>query len=513
MSRSTIGIAVCGVLVLFAGVGAGAYLARQQSSSSTATSSATSTPVGTSSTIASTTPTKGSIDLFGTMLAYQTSQGFAGNKAMEDLAQESWLTLRNSTSYSSFTSRMTENFTRNAALAAQTGFSSNRDVVGAFAWNVIQPEKGGAYDWDIPDKTMAAAGKAGQTFSAVIQPFAAWDTKERIDPDHCVGIDFVYFDYAAGKPVDMDAYTKWITAMVERYDNDGVDDMPGLTTKVGDWEVGNEVEGQCGGTLIDPATYVSLLTATHDAIKAADPDALVLNAGALELKGDNGNTISKTVDFWNDFFALNGADSVDVFNMHYNRERAGATATLDIYKEHLTFFRDLLDDSGHESMPVWLTEYGTYSGSPKAESGPNGGSRTFPSQTTLFQQSWYFRTVITGMSYGAERYFVDLAGGDDSGIGGSALFDGRKTARPFVKTLVMLGTQLKGATVTELIANDQYRITLADGSTAYALWSGVIPSELNGKTVTSYDLNGIASSKSASALTFSEAAPILVIVK
>ncbi len=513
MSRSTIGIAVCGVLVLFAGVGAGAYLAQQQSSSSTATSSATSTPVGTSSTIASTTPTKGSIDLFGTMLAYQTSQGFAGNKAMEDLAQESWLTLRNSTSYSSFTSRMTENFTRNAALAAQTGFSSNRDVVGAFAWNVIQPEKGGAYDWDIPDKTMAAAGKAGQTFSAVIQPFAAWDTKERIDPDHCVGIDFVYFDYAAGKPVDMDAYEAWIAALVERYDHDGVDDMPGLTTKVSHWEVGNEVEGSCGGTLLNSATYISLLKSTYNTIKAADATALVLNAGALEILGERGDKIAQTSDFWNEFFAQNGPEYLDIFNIHYNRERAGASSTLAAWEQHLAFFRNLLDDTGHTATPLWLTEYGTYSGSPKAKEGRDGVSISYPTQSAATQQSWYFRTAVSGMSYGAERYFVDLSGNDDSGIGGSALFSGNgKTARPFVQTLIMLGTQLHDVTATEKLADGQYVFTLSNGTVAFALWSGDVPQGLRGKPVVVYDVNGVETSENGTDIVFSETSPKLVIL-
>ena len=51
----------------------------------------------------------------------------------------------------------------------ETGFSSNRDIVGAFTWNVIETDKG-TYDWAIPDATLAAAGDAGVALSAVVQP-------------------------------------------------------------------------------------------------------------------------------------------------------------------------------------------------------------------------------------------------------------------------------------------------------------------------------------------------------
>lgn len=39
---------------------------------------------------------------------------------------------------------------------------------------------------------------------------------------------------------DEAAYTAWVTAAVERYDGDGVDDMPGLLAPIRHWEVDNE---------------------------------------------------------------------------------------------------------------------------------------------------------------------------------------------------------------------------------------------------------------------------------
>ena len=101
-------------------------------------------------------------------------------------------------------------------------------------------------------------------------------------------------------PRDMAAYTAWVTSVVERYDGDGVDDMPGLVRPPLAWEVDNEpdqhnqVAARQDGEPIDPederlpapagsfetaSEYAQVLVATSAAIRAADPDATVLSAG------------------------------------------------------------------------------------------------------------------------------------------------------------------------------------------------------------------------------------------
>ncbi|MEK7459373.1 MAG: hypothetical protein AAB663_03120 [Patescibacteria group bacterium] len=383
------------------------------------------------------------IDLFGTMLAFQSSKAFAGHKEWETTAGESWKTFRDSSNYAKFVDALTPALTSAAELVKETGFSSNRDIVGAFTWNVIETDKG-TYDWAIPDATLAAAGDAGVALSAVVQPYASWDSSYRINPASCVGIDFVYFDYNGGLPVDEAAYAAWLTTTVERYDGDGVSDMPGLTTRVEAWEIANEIEGPCGGELAIAANYVELLKMSHGIIKAADPTALVLNAGALEIIGMNGLPIDKTVEFWESFFALGGAEYVDILNVHYNRERYGISETLDVYEQHLVFFRDLLNANGYESTPIWLTEFGTYVGTPQPQQGPGQSSPaigTGKTQTVAVQESWTRRAVAMGVSYGVERFFFDLQGGDDSAIGASALFDHRGEARDILTTLQEIGEE------------------------------------------------------------------------
>lgn len=92
-------------------------------------------------------------------------------------------------------------------------------------------------------------------------------------------------------PADMSAYTTWVGALVERYDADGVDDMPGLARPVRYWEVDNEPDLKFtdpprgatrdvpAGTFCRPDEAATVLVATSRAIRAASPEAKVLNGG------------------------------------------------------------------------------------------------------------------------------------------------------------------------------------------------------------------------------------------
>lgn len=92
-------------------------------------------------------------------------------------------------------------------------------------------------------------------------------------------------------PEPMDPYLDWVQAVVERYDGDGVDDMPGLRGAVRYFEVDNEpdlhnsVPPRGGDRGFDfenfqtPAQYGRLLVATAARIRAASPQAVVLSAG------------------------------------------------------------------------------------------------------------------------------------------------------------------------------------------------------------------------------------------
>jgi hypothetical protein len=91
-------------------------------------------------------------------------------------------------------------------------------------------------------------------------------------------------------PDDVDGYTAWVTATVERYDGDGVGDAAGIGRGIRRWEVDNEPDlhnsaPPKSNRAIDPSKfstpdeYRRIYQVTVDAIHAADPQAEVLPAG------------------------------------------------------------------------------------------------------------------------------------------------------------------------------------------------------------------------------------------
>ena len=457
--------------------------------------------------------------LFATMLALNTNDGLRGLSNGPDMLEEGWSTIiADKRTYTAFVDALEQAFEKNGARAKSTGFSSNRDVVGAFVWNVIEPTKG-TYDWTIPDITVQSANEADMTLSAVIQPFATWDqvtTSEEAYRASCAAIDFGYYDYRAGPVTDMNAYHAFVTAVVERYDGDGINDMPGLSTRVEAWEIGNEIEGPCGGFYNKPDAYIDVLRTSYDAINTADDTALVLNGGALEIAGFGaGPEASK--QFWKDFFAAGGDAYLDVFNFHYNRERGGAQSTSESWETHLTFFNELMENS-QGKKPLWVTEFGTYAGTPQlggAPGQPRGGTQTLTTQTEAFQAAWYFRYAVIGFSQGLERIFIDLQGSGNTGIGGASYFhqgpgvDG--TARAFLATTQAIDRALNGFEHVERIAEGQY-IFRVDDQDVFALWNGELPDALTGKTITRVEIDGTETVIIADQLDFSKSSPVLVTI-
>ena len=107
---------------------------------------------------------------------------------------------------------------------------------------------------------------------AKITSFAEWDYKlsprdkfEKIKKSH-IPLMPPY------KPNDMKAYKEFVRRIVERYDRDGIDDMPGLKYPIKYWTILNDPGDQFMGT---GKEYAEVLRASYEAIKEADPKAKV----------------------------------------------------------------------------------------------------------------------------------------------------------------------------------------------------------------------------------------------
>ncbi|MDP3900915.1 MAG: beta-galactosidase, partial [bacterium] len=454
--------------------------------------------------------------LFGTMLAFNINNAAMGRI---DTIQKGWSEFKkDSLAYQNLKSNLEKLIQDRTKLMEETGFSLDREVVGYFTWNVIEPQKG-QFNWELTDLYTQAASNADFKISAVVQPFASWDQKNTPAITGCNALDFVYYDYKAGPLNDLTEYEIFLTKTVERYKD-----------KVVVWEIGNEVEGQCGGYQNNPEGYLKLLKISYDVIKGVDPEAKVLNAGALEFLDDS------TRNFWVKFFQLGGDQYLDYFNIHYNIERiSNAKLNPATFQEVLTFFNNLMEKNGGKK-PLYLTEFGIYSGTPSSqpagqvqtnsliqptpsEQFPNQpfndkcgdgicddfeknnpdacsqdcqtssrqptqqsqseqsvSNQNLPYQSPESQAAQYFKYSILAFVNGVKTIFIDLVGGDNDPVGSSMAFNTEGQPRLFLTTLKTIESRIGGFSRVDKIADSQYKFTVGS-KTIYALWSGILPNE------------------------------------
>lgn len=203
--------------------------------------------------------------------------------------------------------------------------------------NAMAMERSG-WDWEAPDRYFAAAGAAGLDVIVVIGPWPSARTgayTERYVPE------------------DLDAYATFVRRVVERYDGDGVDDMPGLERPVLAWEIDNEPDlhhgtaprGRTGAAPDDfetPEQYATVLLTTARAVREADPEAFVLSGGLFRPMAPKGREYLQRV------VAVPGVlDAIDGVSLHcYFTEDSLAPVhrTMETARE-LT-----------PGLPVWITE-------------------------------------------------------------------------------------------------------------------------------------------------------------
>lgn len=464
--------------------------------------------------------------LFGTMLAFNINDALTAPPDMKG-----WTEFKKDNSgYQDLKNNLKKIIQNRTKLVRETGFSLDREVIGYFTWNIIEPQKG-QFDWELTDIYVKGTSNAGVKISAVIQPFAGWDQKNTSPLAHCNALDFAYYDYKAGPPNNLTEYKNFLTKTVERYKNN-----------VAVWEIGNEYDGSCGGYQNNPQGYFELVKITSETIKKVDPKAIVTNGGALEFSD---NSIR---NFWTKFFQLGGGQYLDYFNIHYNIERSpNAKSNPATFQEVLTFFNNLMEKNGGRK-PLYLTEFGIYSGAPSTQQiggqpvqepgqvqtnlpiqstsparspnqpangkcgdgicdnfekqNPNAcpqdcsgsvqsGNPKLPSMQPIQgqtlrkanengQAALYFKYSVLAFANGANVVFIDLIGSDNNSIGSSMAFNTDGQPRLFLATLKTVASKISGFSDVFKIADGQYKFTVG-GKNVYALWSGTSPNEISGQ--------------------------------
>jgi len=273
---------------------------------------------------------------------------------------------------------------------------------GQFKWESIENTQG-TYNWSKSDAFVKTAQQYNINLLVLVHPFVHWDQPSKKDIDY-------------DKPNDMTVFKKFIAKMVERYDNDGIDDMPGLLYPIKYYEIGNEPEGPTFGD--SPDTYNDFMTtlkAARDTAKVVYPDVNIVIGGAAPIYDSQGAVSDNLDTFWKGALnRANVADYFDIFNFNFHYFVGQYTADISDY---ISYWNQLLSTYGLSEKEIWLTETGSYSGTATFYDGS-----VWPSQTTEYQASWWIKHSSYSLANGVSKLFDMYYYSDQTGWANAVSF-------------------------------------------------------------------------------------------
>ncbi|MBI5149611.1 MAG: hypothetical protein HZA28_02410 [Candidatus Omnitrophica bacterium] len=146
------------------------------------------------------------------------------------------------------------------------------------AWGLFEKRRpeGGRHSYDFALFDERVRGLQGFDVNAVfvLHPSAQWAAGPKCKDEKG--------KFCPPQKEYLDGWKQFVKAVLERYDHDGVDDMPGLKKGFHYFEIGNEYQSpsQWNGSA---AEYVEALRYAYEAKKEADPDAKIIVGGFTHL--------------------------------------------------------------------------------------------------------------------------------------------------------------------------------------------------------------------------------------
>ena len=211
---------------------------------------------------------------------------------------------------------------------------------GPFVWNKIEKEKG-SFSWKEADEYVIYGQEHNQKIIATIWPYANWEQKicKRKKARSPFGKRFSKY---LSKPCSMDNYKNFLLALVDRYDGDGNNDMPGLTKPIIYWEIMNEPEFKMffKGSEED---FVEIFNFSSKIIKSKQNDSVIVMAGAAGMFPENKK-------FWKSALPKI-KDNFDIANIHHISTPEG-NCDKEFWVDE---FADLLKGLDI-NKPIWVTE-------------------------------------------------------------------------------------------------------------------------------------------------------------
>ena len=211
---------------------------------------------------------------------------------------------------------------------------------GPFVWNNIEKEKG-IFSWDKTDEHVIYAQNHNQNTIATIWPYSNWEQKscKRKKGRSPFGKRFAKY---LSKPCSIENYEKFLLALVDRYDGDGQNDMPGLTKPIIHWEIMNEPEFKMFFTGTEDE-FVEIFNFSSKLIRSKQKNAVIIMAGAAGM-------FPESKKFWKSALPKI-KDHFDIANMHHITPPDGK-CDKDFWVGE---FSELLQ-SLNIDKPIWVTE-------------------------------------------------------------------------------------------------------------------------------------------------------------
>ncbi len=179
---------------------------------------------------------------------------------------------------------------RDLDLVAEAGFNWVRQ---SFDWEDIETEDG-VYQWDTADRVVQHVNRQGLNLLARLGS----------DPD--------LESFWAGRPPDsLDAFVEYVAAVAARYNC--TSSAVGCIQAYQIWNEPN-LAREWGGNRPSPSAYLSMLADAYSAIKAANPNAIVISAGMAPTGTDN-QIAMPDQRFYQEMYRLMQGDSEGYFDM------------------------------------------------------------------------------------------------------------------------------------------------------------------------------------------------------
>jgi hypothetical protein len=222
----------------------------------------------------------------------------------------------------------------------------------AFDWWSIEPEPG-VYRWEPFDHAVERLSERGISIVGILHGSSPWSTSAPSLKEP---------NWQTWPTQDLDAFARYVSAVVERYDGDGREDAPGSPV-IRYWEIWNEPNAV---SFWQPAPsaeeYVRFLRVSYEAIKLAHPGASVVLGG---IAGNGASYPPFAFDeiehnFLQQIYDHGGKAFFDIANVHlypYTYELARPDL-MSILQNAVDETRSVMAANGDANKPIWITEIG-----------------------------------------------------------------------------------------------------------------------------------------------------------